>query len=109
MQRIKRVDVRDTSRFFAYVAGILGVLLGIVYAFGGLIMDSLVSLGVINGIDTPGLSTGTILAFAALIGMPIIFLILGACFGAILAFAYNSYAKRFGGISIEWEDERSGS
>lgn len=47
----------------AAVGTMLGILLGILYSFGGLIVD----------LFTMGLNYGTLLAFGALIGMPLIF------------------------------------
>ena len=50
---------------------LLGAVFGIVYAFGGLVIDAL----------TTGLNQGTALAFLALIGMPVI----GAAIGSAIA------------------------
>lgn len=52
---------------------IIGALCSILYAFGGFFIDLLVSLEFITSDETPGLSYGTVLAFGALIGMPLIF------------------------------------
>jgi len=48
---------------------LLGLLAGILYSFGGLIIDILVSFGWITSSETPGLSYGTVFAFGALIGI----------------------------------------
>lgn len=67
------------------VVGLLiGVFLGILYSFGGLILDALVSLELITSDETPGLSYGTVLAFGALIGMPIIFGLIGCIIDIII-------------------------
>jgi len=66
---------------WANFSGVLGLLLGlcagILYAFGGLLIDVGVSLGWLAAetMGTPGLSIGTLYAFGALIGMPFIFAI----------------------------------
>lgn len=52
-----------TARTLAFV----GLACGLVYAFGGLVYD----------LSTTGLSTGTALAFLAIVGMPLGFGILG--------------------------------
>ena len=68
----------QTKLFF-----LLGVLAGIIYAFGGLIIDASVSLNWLSSDETPGLSSGTILAFGALIGMPLIGAALGMALGLV--------------------------
>ena len=80
------------------VFGLLGLLAGILYSFGGLLIDTLVTIGWITSSETPGLSYGTILAFGALLGMPIIFAVVGFVVGIIGAILYNIFAKWFGGI-----------
>lgn len=62
----------------ALLMGLLGVLCGIFYSFGELIIDGLVTFGILSSeaVSTPGLSTGTLLAFGALIGMPTIFIVI---------------------------------
>ena len=61
--------------------GILGLALGSVYAFGGLIIDAR---------DT-GLNRGTLLAFGALVGMPAI----GAAGGFILGTVVGAIVQGF--------------
>ena len=53
----------------------LGLVCGVLYSFGGFFVDLL----------TIGLNGGTVLAFGALIGMPVIFGALGFCLGALIA------------------------
>jgi hypothetical protein len=77
------------------------LILGILYSFGGLLIDALVTIGWITSKETPGLSYGTILAFGALIGIPIIFAVFGLFIGLIGAILYNLFAKWFGGIEID--------
>ncbi len=82
---------------------ILGLAAGILYSFGGLIIDTLVSLEWITSSETPGLSYGTVLAFGALIGMPIIFAVFGFAAGLVVAILFNLIAKWFGGINVDFE------
>ena len=63
----------------------LGLLLGLLYAFGGLIIDSLLTLGWLHREDTPGLSMGTVYAFGAIIGMPFLF----ACLGFLMVLVWT--------------------
>lgn len=66
-----------------YIGIKAGLVLGAIYSFGGLIIDSLVSMGYLSPakMGTTGLSYGSILAFGALIGLPVI----GGTIGAIIA------------------------
>lgn len=52
----------------------LGLLCGVLYSFGGVVVDLL----------TIGLNWGTLMAFGALIGMPVIFGASGFLFGAMI-------------------------
>ncbi|MDH3323685.1 MAG: DUF3566 domain-containing protein [Flavobacteriaceae bacterium] len=81
---------------------LVGLLAGIIYAFGGLIIDFMVSLRWISTMETPGLSYGTLLAFGALIGMPAIFAITGFLVGIVEAMLYNLFARWFGGLKIDF-------
>ena len=65
--------------------GFLGVIAGILYSFGGLIIDALVTLELFETYETPGLSFGTVLAFGALIGMPLIGIGIGLVSGLAIA------------------------
>ena len=55
----------------------LGLVCGVLYSMGGLIIDLL----------TVGLNWGTAMAFGALVGMPVLFGICGFCLGALAAAA----------------------
>ena len=59
------------ARWGAY----LGLVCGVLYSFGGVVVDLL----------TIGLNWGTVLAFGALVGMPVIFGALGFFLGALIA------------------------
>ncbi|MGC6480386.1 MAG: hypothetical protein ACON42_08415 [Flavobacteriaceae bacterium] len=63
------------SNFVGVLGLLFGICAGVLYAFGGLIIDLGVSLGWLSGLQmgTPGLSIGTLWAFGALIGMPFLF------------------------------------
>jgi len=103
MKKIKKIRVLSLAKFQAVLGAVIGLILGILYSFGGLIIDALVSIGWITSQETPGLSIGTVLAFGALIGMPIIFAVLGFIVGLIEALLYNLFAGWFGGIEINFE------
>ena len=81
---------------------LLGLVAGVLYAFGGLAIDILVSINWLSPAlaETPGLSYGTLLAFGALIGMPAIFALFGCLAGVIEAILYNVLANRLGKIEL---------
>ena len=64
-----------TAMTMAKVGGGFGLVCGILYAFGGALIDLL----------TVGLNAGTLMAFGALVGMPLIFAALGFVFGWVIA------------------------
>ena len=101
MEKIKHVGIVSFARFQALIGALVGLIFGIIYSFGGLIIDALVSMGWVTTTETPGLSYGTILAFGALIGMPVIGLISGFVAGIAGGLMYNMVAGKFGGISVD--------
>lgn len=104
-KKLKNVGVFSFAKFQAVLGGLVGFLCGIVYSFGGLIIDVLVSAGFLSAekMSTPGLSYGTVLAFGALIGMPVIMAASGFVLGILEALLFNFYARWFGGINVEFE------
>ncbi len=102
MNKLKKINTLSFAKFQALLMGLTGVLFGILYSFGGLLIDTLVSLEIVSPelASTPGLSFGTVLAFGALIGMPLLFVFIGFLFGIIEALLFNLVAKRFGGIQV---------
>ena len=98
MKRIKKIKILPFAKFQAFLFGLVGLLAGILYSVGGLVLDTAVTLGWAASPETPGLSEGTMLAFGALLGMPIIFAIYGFAVGILEAFLYNLFAARFGGV-----------
>jgi hypothetical protein len=91
MKKPKIINTLHFAKIHAVVLGFLGLIAGILYSFGGFIIDALVSIGWISSssASTPGLSLGTLLAFQALIGMPILFAIFGFFAGALIAHLHN--------------------
>lgn len=91
MAKLNRLGVFFFAKLQAIVFAAIGLLAGLVYAFGGLAVD--ISGGVVGA--------GTALAFMAIAGMPALFALAGFVVGAIGAVAYNQLARRFGGISAD--------
>ena len=103
MSKLKKIGVLFSAKLLLIYGAGVGLIAGILYSFGGAIIDLLVTLKLISTSETPGLSFGTILAFGALIGMPIIFAFFGFIAGSLGAFLYNGVSKWFGGIEIDIE------
>jgi hypothetical protein len=106
MVKVRKIGVLCFARFQGILAGMLGLLAGVIYAIGGLIIDALVTLGWASGVywETPGLSYGTVLAMGALVGMPIIFATVGFFAGLFEIILYNLYTKWFGAIQLDIEE-----
>lgn len=100
MHEIKSVEVKSAVKVSVGVGASMGLVAGILYSFGGALVDALVSAGWVITDETPGLSYGTILAFGALLGMPLIGATGGLVVGLFGAWLYNLLAKRFGGLMI---------
>lgn len=100
MTNIKKISVLSLAKLHAMAIGFLGVIMGVLYAFGGLLIDTLVTLDVITSSETPGLSYGTLLAFGALVMMPIIFAICGFFMGAVVAVLFNTVTRWTNGIHL---------
>ena len=100
MGTIKKLRILPFALFQAWLTTLLGLVCGILYSFGGLLIDAGVSLGWISGEawGTPGLSYGTVLAFGALIGMPVIFGVIGFLGGIAEALLFNILSRWTGGI-----------
>jgi len=103
MANISKVGLLFSGKLLAIYGAGIGLILGILYSFGGALLDITVSLGWISSTETSGLSAGTALAFMALIGMPLIFAAGGFFLGIFGAFFYNLTSKWFGGIEIDLE------
>lgn len=103
MIKISRLGVFSFARFQALLAGLLGLLAGVLYSFGGLVIDALVTAGILDAaaMSTSGLSKGTLLAFGALLGMPVLFALGGFIVGILGARVFNVFARRFQGLRLD--------
>jgi hypothetical protein len=103
MSLIRKLNIISFAKFQALLFALMGLVAGILYSFGGLIIDLLVSLGWVVTSETPGLSYGTLLAFFALAGMPLIFACAGFIAGLVQAVLYNFVASKFGSLHVDLE------
>ncbi|MFH1763627.1 MAG: hypothetical protein ABIF09_05475 [Gemmatimonadota bacterium] len=93
MAKLKRLGVLFSAKLQATLMAFIGLIAGILYAFGGAIYE----------LFTGSLNSGTALAFFALIGMPLIFAAFGFMAGAVGAFLYNQLAKWVGGLEMDFD------
>jgi len=104
MMKVKKIGVLSFVRLHTLIGILVGLILGILYSVGGFFIDLFVTLGWISSaVGTPGLSYGTVLAFGALVGMPIIFGLFGFAIGLIGAIVYNLFCKYFKNLRVEFE------
>lgn len=106
MVKIKTIRVMSLARLKGGMAALIGLMAGILYSFGGALIDVLVSMGWITSAATTGVGYGTALAFMALIGMPIMFGAVGFIAGLIVAGLYNAVAQRIGGVEVDLEQQK---
>ena len=92
MAKLRRVGVMFLAKLFGLVMAAFGLFAGVIYSFGGAVID-IVTTHSVNG--------GTALAFLALVGMPAIFGTFGFVAGAVGAPIYNLSAGWFGGIRLD--------
>lgn len=103
MPRVTHLGVQSFARFQAALLALVGGVAGIVYSVGGLVIDAMVSLGWVSPAvaSTSGLSIGTLLAFGALVGMPLLFGLFGFVLGYVEALLYAVFARRFTALSLD--------
>ena len=94
MARLSHISPRSAAIHTGISAAVLGLIPGVLYAFGGAVFD--MSMG--------GPNAGTLMAFGALIGMPLYFGVVSAIIGGLGAWIYNRVADRFGGIEMRFRE-----
>lgn len=94
MKKLNNINVFEFAKFQGFLMTLVGLFVGVIYSFGGFIVDTLESLQWINTNETTGLSYGTLLAFRALIKMSILFGISEFLLGVFRSL-FNLCVKRF--------------
>ena len=108
MAKLKKIGVLSFTKFLAALMAFAGLITGILYSFGGAIYDVVKGFPVGSEGDLPTWLCGPpvcLIAFGAIIGMPIIFAVPGFIAGAIGAFLYNLGARWVGRIEVDLEQE----
>lgn len=100
MPKNKKISVLDFAKLQAFLFGLLGLIAGILYAFGGLLIDILVSLDWMTSNETSGLGQGSVLAFGALIAMPLLAYGAGFLLGIFESILFNLFSKLISGMKF---------
>jgi hypothetical protein len=92
MAVIKSIDIMSWAKIEALFGIVFGLVYGVLFAMMGTV------IGFNKGM--PGLEA---FGFMTIIIFPIVFAIMGFICGAIMAFFYNLFAGKIGGVRIELE------
>ena len=98
MVRLRSIGVLSCATILAVVQGAIGILVGLLFLFFGMIggiLGSAMHAGH-NGMGMVGVVVVAIF-------MPVVYAIFGFIAGAIAAFVYNLAADAFGGIELQFE------
>jgi hypothetical protein len=90
---LKKIGILSLGKIQAIVMAIIGLIMGILYAIGGIALSSVLQ---ING--------GIGLALASIIILPIVYGILGFIGGIIGALVFNAAVKVIGGLELDIEE-----
>ena len=82
---LKKLEINSVAKLQARLMSLIGLLCGFIYSIAGLFID----------LQQDNLSYGTLLAFLAIIGMPILFGFFGYITGLIGASLNNVIVKIF--------------
>jgi hypothetical protein len=98
---IKKVRMSSLSGFYAVGFGIIGFILGAVYA-----MSSTVHFGAETESVLKGLAFGLTAGFLQLFFVTVVYAVVGAVVGFVNALIFNLIALSSGGISIDVKEEK---
>lgn len=104
--KIRKLGILSVAKIYAIMMFVISLLIAIPY---GLIVIafSLIGAGTAGGDKALALGGGgVVMGLGVMIGMPIIYALMGFVFGALGALIYNIFAGIVGGIEIEVENIR---
>jgi len=101
--RIRKLGVLSVAKIYAVMMLVISLLISIPYGlfimiFGAAMMGS----GGQSGLAAGG--GGIVIGLLVMVGLPIMYAVLGFVFGAIGALVYNIFSGLVGGIEIEVEN-----
>jgi hypothetical protein len=102
--RIKKLGVLSVAKMQGVMGLVIGLIIGIIYGLI-IIAYSLLGASMLNGNSSLAVGGGgVVIGIVAMIGIPIIYGIVGFIGGAIGALLYNLFAGLVGGVEIEVEN-----
>ena len=102
--RIKKLGVLSVAKMYAAIMLVISLLISIPYGLI-VIIYSLFGAGMMQGNAALAVGGGgVVLGIAIMIGLPIMYSLLGFVGGAIGALLYNLFSNFVGGIEIEVEN-----
>ena len=95
MSLSKKTNPLQLAKLQAVLFGLIGLCFGIYYSIGGMFIDILVSAEVLQAEnwDTPGLTIGALMAYMALVAMPLFTAICGFTLDLVKGLLYNLFRK----------------
>ena len=103
MYEVKRIGVLSAAKIMAVMYGVIGLLIGALYACLGL---TITAGSLAAEMEEIGLGGGITVILVA-ICMPFFYAFLGAIAGAIGALIYNVFAGLVGGIELDLQGPKS--
>lgn len=100
MMRIRRIRIFSSAKVVGFLYAIIGLLSGVALAT---ITPTIVQSSAELPPELFGRPTNMVIGLAAIIGLPLVYWVLGAISGALMAIIYNLAAGWFGGLEIEYE------
>jgi hypothetical protein len=102
--RIRKLGVLSFAKMQGVMGLVIGLIIGVIY---GLIIIAYALLGasMLNGNSSLAVGGGgVVIGIVAMVGIPIMYGIIGFIGGAIGALIYNLFAGMVGGVEIEVEN-----
>ena len=91
---LSRIDPMSYAKVYGAIAAMLGLVIGVLYAFFAMAFSSMLG----------GESIGGAIAIGMVIGFPILYGVLAFVLGLLMAWIYNVVAARIGGIELEFDE-----
>jgi energy-converting hydrogenase Eha subunit A len=104
-RELKRVGVLSLGKMFALIGLIIGLIKGIIIMLLSFLPDLVTSIYDIFGLESLNTLTTPILdiGILSIVVFPVISVICGFISGCVVAFVYNIFAGKIGGIKINVE------
>lgn len=101
-----KISLLQLAKLQAVLFGLIGLCFGIYYSIGGMFIDILVSAEALSAEkwETPGLSIGTLMAYMALVAMPLFTAACGFVLGVIEGLLYNLFRRWLGKFDFKLFD-----